>query len=34
MDDFLIDPQSDEYAWRYYDSDEEILLSNNYGAFV
>ena len=34
MDDFLIGPQSDEHAWRYYDSDEEISLSNDYGAFV
>ena len=33
MDDFLIGPQSDEYAWWYY-SDEEISLSNDYGAFV
>lgn len=29
MDDFLIGPQSDEYAWWYYDSDEEISLSND-----
>ena len=28
MDDFLIDPQSDEYAWWDY-SDEEISLSND-----
>ena len=34
MDDFLIGLQSDEYAWRYYDSNEEISLSNDYGAFV
>lgn len=34
MDDFLIGPQSDEYAWLDYDSDEEISLSNDYGAFV
>ena len=37
MDDFLIGSQSDEYAWRYYymdDSDEEISLSNDYGAIV
>lgn len=31
MDDFLIGPQSDEYAWLDYDSDEEISLSNDYG---
>ena len=30
----LLAPQSDEYAWWYYDSDEEISLSNDYGAFV
>ena len=29
MDDFLIVPQSDEYAWLDYDSDEEISLSND-----
>ena len=34
MDDFLIGPQSDEYAWLDYDSDEEISFSNDYGAFV
>ena len=37
MDDFLIGSQSDEYAWwDYYmdDSDEEISLSNDYGAIV
>ena len=34
MDDFLIGPQSDEYAWLDYDSDEEISLSNDYDAFV
>lgn len=34
MDDFLIGPQSDEYAWLDYDRDEEISLSNDYGAFV
>ena len=29
MDDFLIGPQSDEYAWLDYDSDKEISLSND-----
>lgn len=29
MDDFLIGPQSDEYAWLDYDGNEEISLSND-----
>ena len=36
MDDFLIGPQSDEYTWWdcEMEDDEEISLSNDYGAFV
>ena len=29
MDDFLIGPQSDEFAQLDYDSDEKISLSND-----
>ena len=40
MDDFLIGPQSDEkeYTWwdyeMEYDNDDEVSLTNDYGAFV